>query len=64
MEKTFKVEIEVDAVYDLTPYQYGADADGKNGVTRYDVNVRRILTQVGDILGQIERKIIEEVVNE
>ena len=64
MEKTFKVEIEVDAVYDLTPYQYGADADGTRGETRYDVNVRRILTQVGDILGQIERKIIEDVVNE
>lgn len=64
MEKTFKVEIEVDAVYDLTPYQYGADADGTRGETRYDVNVRRIVTPVVEILSQIEKQIMEMVVNE
>lgn len=53
LSRTFKVEVEVEASYDVEKYEYGADADGRRGEIRYEVQNVRIETPVGDILKEM-----------
>lgn len=64
MTKTFKVEIEIEASYDLNKYKYGADIDGNRGEIREEVLVRRIDTPIVEILGLIEKEVIRQVLDD